>query len=223
MSLRSTIVLIFLFGLASARANLIVNGGFETTVSGTVSGNNVGTIPPNWTVVLGSAYSNLQINSASGVGGFTLLPHSGSQFFDGTGIGSFPNPPVLAFQDFTTTVGGFFEISVAWGGRDTGSNTTPSNFAILNTSNTVLYTGANVTVMPENWVVQNDTTSIYFGPGTYRFQINLSDPINVDDVSLIVVPEPSTYAAAFLVLGLTFWHWIKRRRRKADPAFDAGL
>jgi len=46
MSLRSTIVLIFLFGLASARANLIVNGGFETTVTGTVSGNNVGTIPP---------------------------------------------------------------------------------------------------------------------------------------------------------------------------------
>jgi hypothetical protein len=174
-----------------ARADLIVNGGFET---GDFTG---------WTVS-----ANADAGVVTSFRGFS--PHSGNYFayIGATGLGTLS-------QTITDTVGQSYTLSMYLGGDGT-----PNEFAVQ-WNGTTLYDQTNIPSTLHNADQYNLLSFTVVGTGTDSLTLYESDPPNtlvLDDVSLIPstagVPEPSTLAllgvAAIAGLGCCGWRRLKQ-------------
>ena len=205
-------------------AELLLNGSFEGPV--VVAGqNNLGTVPTNWTVQNSSgttdaAVSNLTrgvVTNGTGNTGANNLPldpfDSGSQqSLDISNTGA-------TTQTFTALFNAPATIKIDIGGRDTSSasSATGSYWTLYNnTTNAVVATSSANALRPAfgAWLTYTTSTGVnLFANTSYRFVITLDNPHQVDGLSVIQVPEPTTAAATGLGLGLLGWLGYKRRRR----------
>ena len=205
----------------SARAlELLTNGNFEAPVVS--AGDHIGTAPSNWTVAFQGTGptqgpNNLVHGPITGTGATTPLPiypgdaaNGHAQSFDGDGA------PVYLTETITPNVTGPVSVSVAFGGRDTGSNSGVGSFwQIFTTGGTLLGTGPAVTPATSAWAATSTAATAFSltANTAYTFRISLADPDMVDLASVQTVPEPSTLAAASLGAGLLGWLGYKRRRQ----------
>ncbi len=184
------------------------------------NGNHVGTLPTNWTVLnsAGTAApgnSNLFSGTSSDTtGGVTTVlgpdpydtGNTNNQSLDINGNGS-------AYQLFTAQFNAPVTIKADFGGRASIARTTDSSWTLYDSGGTqVIATGATVVTGNGTWTTQTTTTPLSLVAGTqYRFQITLDNADQVDGLSINQVPEPTTWAAACLGLGLLGWMRIRRR------------
>ena len=232
-SIACTILLLAASYVPGARAGeLLLNGGFESSAATLATGNNIGTVPSNWTIGTGYTASNSnQQKGASTSGAIVLNPYSGAysantssgvdtasggtNCWDGTGTAN--NAPVTLTQTFTLTTASNLAGSFAVGGRDANSNTVSTTVSFTGTTSTgATYTSPNETGSTTNGVWTVKTFNLANVPaGNYTYSIVLADQQNIDAVALISspAPEPSTWAMLGLgagALGVTL-----RRRRTA--------
>ena len=225
---------------SAGAAELLLNGGFESVVSGTTlaTGNNIGVVPANWTMGAGypASDSNQQkgaSSSGSGTTAVTLNPYSGTYSADtsttsgttggGTncwdGTGTTNNAPVTLTQTFTLSTAANLAGSFAVGGRDFGSNTVTTTVSFTGTTSTGgTYTSPTESGSTTNGVWTVKTFNLTNVPaGSYTYSIVLADQQNIDAVSLIstAVPEPSTWA---MMLGGHGLLGLVQRVRRAGQA-----
>ncbi len=213
----------------TARANLIVDGGFETPVvpnaSYTVfpSGGSFG----GWTVDCPNCSSpgNVAVVSTNfAQGGFDFVSHSGSQWLDLTGTA---NQMSRIYQSFATTNGATYSLSF-WIGNvvdQSGvfgvsstvgvSESVPLSIPLIHT-----YTNANGAGAQQQWTQVTttfkalaDSTTIFF----YNFDSSTDNSNGLDDVDVefvggsTSVPEPAPLA--LLGAGLVAVVASRRSRR----------
>ena len=213
-----------------AHANLLLNGDFETPVSGTVMGSNYPITIPNW-IVSGTAggaanapLTNLVVGTATGTqaSGSTTTTTLPSYQFDGStthnqsldGV----NATVYASQSFNLATASALSVSAAIGGRDSGSGSTAasnlSNWTITGTdaaNSGVSASGTGTAPTFGQWAVDAGITSV-LPAGNYRFTVTLANPDQLDAAVVTAVPEPSawiTLGGSLIVFGLR----LCRRRR----------
>ena len=226
------------FCALEARAqNLILNSGFELGPGGTPfdsppgggSGNNIGVVPAFWTVTGG--LSNLQQGTATGDGGVTLAPYSGTysglnnaaggnHFFDG--VSNPTSSPVTISQSFSiasvTDLSGTFALGI----RDADPSRLGQT-SVLTIASTVpgsSFTPFTFTTSPTTqaaggtWTV--NTFSLAAVPaGSYTLSFSLADSQNLDAVAITAVPEPATWAMALGGLGTMLLFRRRHSRRLA--------
>jgi hypothetical protein len=195
-------------GLSAQAQNLLTDPGFES-----------GGVASPWNTFNGAAFSqnfahsgtwSMEDNGAGGFGvpgSFQILPSAGGNAYDFTGFGLTPTTPG------TGTTFGALQITFFSGANGTGSNlgtveTSPGNAQVSNQINANSPTGT--------WIALDTGTAIA-PSGAQSLEVFTivvdQNPANVyfDDLSLVQVPEPSTFAlAGFGVVGLLA---VLRRRR----------
>ena len=205
-------------------AELLLNGSFEGPI--VVAGqNNLGTVPDSWTVQNSSgtttaSVSNLTRGIVTNGTGNTDRTHdlpldpfdAGSQqSLDISNTGS-------ATQTFTALFNAPATVKFDIGGRDTASGTsTGSYWSIYNNATNALVVSSSANALKPAfgaWATNTSSTGVSLVANTvYRFVITLDNPHQVDGLSIVQVPEPTTVAATSLGLGLLGWLGYKRRRR----------
>lgn len=218
-------------GSPPTRADLIVNGGFETpgASAGTyhkyTNGNSIGA--GAWTVL---GKDVLVLNNTYHESGITFNSHLGNNALDITGVGN-TGPTDGVSQTVATSIGTQYLLSFFVGRGDATGNKTSgpiySNPATVNLSinggSSVSFTNSDVTANKVNWkefsylfTATSLSTTISFLNGTplnTKTNNHGSNYAGLDDVSLVPVPEPSSIVTVALVglsLGVTR---LARRRR----------
>jgi hypothetical protein len=184
-SLLTGIPALLLFSLVvSARAELVVNGGFET---GDFTG---------WTVSDSSGYTNIGPNP--------LFAHSGDYHANLGAVGILGS----LSQDISTSPGGMYDLSF-WLTND--SSTPPNEFDVVWDGNTILsLTDSPVFNYTQYSFTVSATSSLTTLQIVYR---NDDDFFRLDDVSVSAVPEPSVTWLLLPSLG-ALWLARSRSRRR---------
>jgi hypothetical protein len=195
-------------GISAQAQNLLSDPGFES-----------GGVASSWSLFNGAAFSqtfahsgtwSMEDNGHGGFGvpgSFQILPSAAGNSYDFTGFGLTPTAPGAG------TTFGALQITFFSGANGTGSNlgttsTTPGNAQVSNEITTSSPTGT--------WVpLDTGTATAPAGAQSMEvFTITVDqNPADVffDDLSLIQVPEPSSFAlAGFGAVGL----FAALRRRK---------
>lgn len=218
---------IMLGGLGSARANLILNGSFETPIvpNGGFTNFYVGSSAlTDWKVTGPLTTDNVSLVSGpSSSNGVIFNAQDGNQWLDLTGNGS--NSTEGVSQDVTTTVGDRYQISYFVGNTTGGGGvfgTTSTVDVSLNGLVTFTDTNSNVSPSSLNW--EQFTHTFIAGTTTTTVAFQNADPANdntngLDNVVLLDLgpatstPEPSTLVLLSQVgaalLGLA---WRGRRK-----------
>jgi hypothetical protein len=180
-----------------ARANLLVNPGFE---SGSFSG---------WTQ---SGNTGDTCVTASACGGFVsgLSPHSGTRF---AALGPIGSNGFLA-QTFNDTAGQVLDVSFYLANSFAAGSNQGDNFAVSFDSSSLL----NLINLPAQGYTLYNFTVVATGHDTLTFGRFRNDGgfFGLDDVSVTAVPEASTWAMMILgFMGVGFMAY----RRKGRAAF----
>ena len=210
--------------LALSTANsLLTNGNFEDPTAANGGGaNNLGTVPTGWAVQTAagadnSAASNLISGSTLGSGTTLRLgvdPFDTSpgaqQSLDINGAGQ-------VVQNFSPMVTGPVRVSIDFGGRDSGSDTSAGSYwsIYLGAATTPVATSSGSPVKPGvgQWSSSTINTTVSLTAGQqYRFVVTLDNTQQVDGASIVSVPEPTALTAAGIGAGLLGWIGRKRRR-----------
>jgi hypothetical protein len=196
-------VLLLLGVVGPARANLVVNGGFET---GDFTG---------WSV--NGNFLVVEQGGISYFGGPSLVPHGGISF---AAFGSYPTPGSIS-QTLATIAGDTYEVN--WFLASNG--TTPNEFGAQFGSRTLF----DETDIPANSVIgdtytyteysyevvaSSDSTTLTF------YGLNEPSYLALDDVSVNAVREPTSVALVAVGAGCLFGH--SRRRRPVNLRAHAG-
>jgi PEP-CTERM motif len=197
LTLTLCVATISAFLSTGARANLLLNGGFET---GSFSG---------WTE---SGNTGFTCVTASSCGGFTsgLSPHSGSFF---AALGPIGSNGFLA-QTFNDTVGQALNISFYLANSFAAGANLGDNFAVSFDSSSL----SSLINLPAQSYTLYSFTVIGTGHDTLTFGGFRNDGgfFGLDDVNVAAVPEPSTWAMMILgFAGIGFMAY----RKKSKPTF----
>lgn len=178
-----------------ARADQIVNGGFET---GDFTG---------WTVVDPSGFTIVTATFTSPTNGLTYTPNSGTYF---AALGA-ENGDGTVSQTFADVAGATYNVSFYLA----SDGLTPNDFAVNGPGALFIPTQTDITASP---YLEYFGTFTGTGSDTITF-IARDDPgfLSLDDVSvtLVAVPEPATWATMILGLGLA---GVALRRRRTLAA-----
>ena len=178
-----------------ARADQIVNGGFET---GDFTG---------WTVVDPSGFTVVTPTFTSPTNGLTYTPHSGTYF---AALGAESADGTVS-QTFADVAGKSYDVSFELA----SDGLTPNDIAVTGPGSLSLPTMTDVLASPYTFYFGFFTGS---GSDTITFT-ERDDPgfFSLDDVSVTgTVPEPTTWAT--MILGLGFAGAALRRRRTLAAA-----
>lgn len=217
---------IFAIGASPARANLIIDGGFETPViaAGTYTAFSVGQTLGDWTVIGTAAQQAPAVAIVSST--FTEPPdppyintsQEGNQWIDLTGVAV--NGPNGVQQTVATTVGVKYELSF-WIGNVSGLDRGPvTNIeAFVDGVSLGIFTNSTPgTILAWSEFTEEFTAS---GSSTVIAFIN-RDPLDdhvsgLDNVTLniVAVPEPATYV--LMLSGLSLIGFTTRRRNPSRP------
>jgi hypothetical protein len=179
-----------------ARAELIVNGGFET---GDFTG---------WTVVDPSGFTLVEPTFTSPTNGLTYTPHSGTYF---AALGAEGADGTVS-QTFADVAGASYEASFYLA----SDGLTPNDFAVTGPGGLSLPTMTDVPASPYTLYFGFFTGS---GSDTITFT-ERDDPgfFSLDDVSVVSTPVPEPVVWATMSLGLGLAGAALRRRRTLAAA-----
>ena len=194
-------------GTSAGAQNLILNGGFESPL---IPNNSRQTKTPiSWTV--GS--SAILINGNGGTAIFPL-PQEGQQY------ASVATSPIFTLsQNFSVTLGE--EYMLQWfdsTAHGAGATSAPYSVAVLSTTSQILASANLEAYHPNDWTERS--MSMALTPGNYTLRFTPAgngagglSPL-FDNVSITIVPEPSTFSLVF-VAGLMILGHRKLRSRNA--------
>jgi len=216
--MRSILAVIAIAAVASAHANLLVNGGFESpsVPAGTFIHYGTGsTGMTGWTVV-GPQVSQIHTTYGEpGLGVTAFNANSGLASLDITGGGNVGTNAGVT-QTVATVAGQLYELSFFVGKATGGANY--SSQSILDVSidggaRVSYFNAVNTPVGFVNWIqhsvqftATSTSTSITFFNGT---ALGTNNFVGLDDASLTAVPEPMT--CGLLAIGAAAA--LRRRRR----------
>lgn len=203
------LILAMSFAPATA-ANLVLNGSFETTTGG-VPATAVGQPPENWSEITNSfgVWNGIAPQDGS------WFLHAGSGFNNG---GRYQDVNLVGGQEYILTfyAAGFpGEATLQLGLVQVG--TPGSNDNDLGLNNNAEYVNASLNDIPLTWQQYSyNFTPSASGPVRVSFQ-NVSSgggagsrsAINIDNVNLDVIPEPSTMW--LVALGVAGYGWRRKR------------
>ena len=180
-------------------ASLLINGSFEETVQ-TGGGNHLDAIVSNWTITN-------RINLVVATPGYNAGPDlaaDGLQYLDLVGTGTIRQSFTVA-ADSPVIFGGSFS-------RREFSNTMTNSISIYDSLGGLVMAAPSIPFQAsdsqETWFPTSATIS-NLPAGTYDFEIAVGGDLNVDDVFVNTIPEPS--AVLLSVLGGTCL--LGRRKR----------
>jgi hypothetical protein len=220
---------LFLCGTGQAKADLIVNGSFETPIvpNGSFSNFSQGSSALTGWTVFGAAGGVSIVSGTFVQNGVTFNAEDGTQWLDLTGDGTNSNEGVS--QAVTTTVGHLYELSY-WVGNTTGGSifgTTSTVLVSLNGVPTLTSTNSNADSTGLNW--EQFTYTFVAGASTITLAFQNGDPPSdnsngLDNVVLTdlgpagisgVAPEPASLA--MVATGVAFLALTRRKWRFQQP------
>ncbi len=214
---------------ASASAQLIVNGSFESQTIGTnatASTTLNNSTFTGWTIATSSGNTRFQIEGTATGSGFPTAVN-GSLYMTINGAESTPGVGLI-YQDFTTTIGQTYQVGFSAGrgafnnGALAGVRGDAFNVVSGATSGGSLgFASASSTVQGSGFASPSSFSFVASGTLSRLLFSDISTGTNsvdalLDNVSVSAIPEPSTYAAiaGAAMLGLAVW------RRQRNGAVD---
>jgi hypothetical protein len=202
----------FLCAIGAAKSfaqGIIVNGGFESPAIPSDTTQDVD--PANWSRIDSNGTITHLFNGNGGISGVPM-PHSGNQQFllGFLGTGIFQNVMITGWNRFRL---------------DWWTATDVSESSIVMTYNVRIWNNADSSLIIANqyearlgaaW--ETAGTEISLQPGSYRVEFRTTDFFNnggifLDDVSMVPIPEPNTFALfGFGILGLIGMQFDLRMR-----------
>jgi uncharacterized protein DUF642/PEP-CTERM motif-containing protein len=204
-----------------ARADLIVNGGFEFPPIGNVFYQNYGTFTNNpyaGPSFQGWAVTTNNVDIVNPIAGWNAPAYQGAQILDLVGYGS----TGAISQSFATTPGQIYLLNFAYG-NNPGSGAAQASVTVFGSSSLL-----SALVFHDNSATGNLNWNLYSGSfvansetTTLAFNTTLggnNGGILLDAVAVSAVPEPATWALMIFGFAGVAMMAYRRSRKSAVPA-----